>query len=145
MAISCNPGTDSKGPTALLQKDTGRFHLSDNFSGCYELLLLSDSAYMNLEQSPTGYAGTLDYRPKELAKHNGFVVLQKDSTYLRGWYTSTNFEGKETHTEKIFKITTRGLTEGTGEMYERSDSALFKYPNNLAFEDNFPFLKKQCP
>ena len=127
--------------TAPLPQET----LTD-FAGCYLMKIDVDSALMSLSanDSVSGFTGKMDYRPKQTLPHHGTVVLKKDANYVKGWYTSINFEGRETVTEKIFRPTQNGLTEGVGEMESRNDTAFFKYPNNLRFEDNFPYRKTAC-
>lgn len=117
-----------------------------DFNGCFLMKIDVDSATMDLKLNDTSgfYEGKMAYRPKTTNPHNGTIALKQDSFYIKGWYTSVNFEGRKTVSEKIFRPVSNGLTEGVGDMEERNDSAFYKYPNNLRFEDNFPFRKIPC-
>ena len=117
-----------------------------DYAGCYLMKIDVDSALLTLKEDSSGggFTGSLNYKPKQAIPHEGSVVLKKDANYLKGWYSSVNFEGRTTVTEKIFRPTANGITEGVGEMDSRNDTAFFKYPSTLRYEDNFPFRKTSC-
>jgi hypothetical protein len=66
-----------------------------------------------------------------------------DADKISGWYTF-NSEGALSTRQAIFKIKNGELVEGYGDITQRGDTAYFKYPSALSYEENHPFKRIVC-
>jgi hypothetical protein len=116
---------------------------NSDWSGCYDLNIEKDSAFMKLSKTAGGYGGSLQYKRFEKDSNDGTVSLIEDSKYLKGWYRFQS-EGKNTVREIYFRKAGTSLEEGYGEITMLGDTVLYKYPATLDFESKHPFLKANC-
>ena len=114
-----------------------------SLEGCYMMNIEKDTAVLQLRDSMGILTGPLEYRRFEKDDNTGiFTGSLTSKNTLEGWYRFSS-EGLISLRQVIFKVNS-GLVEGYGEMELRHDSAFFKYPSNLRFEENHPFLKQGC-
>ena len=114
-----------------------------SLEGCYLMNIEKDTAVLQLKDSMGILTGTLEYRRFEKDDNTGiFTGILTSKNTLEGWYRFHS-EGLISMRQVIFKVNS-GLAEGYGEMELKHDSAFFKYPSNLRFEENHPFLKDSC-
>lgn len=114
-----------------------------SLAGCYQMVINKDTAYMQLADSGYFFTGTLSYKRFEKDSNDGAVSLSKEKDHLSGWYTFKS-EGITSVRQIIFKSYDGKLAEGFGEIGVLGDSAFYKYPVTLQFEETHPFLKVNC-
>jgi hypothetical protein len=141
MLYSCASNTGKQEVPAPVAKDTVVANVS--YAGCYEMIINKDSAYMQLADSGYFYSGKLSYKRFEKDSNNGIVTLSKEKDHLSGWYTFQS-EGMTSVRQIIFKASDGKLAEGFGEIGVIGDSAFYKYPVTLQFEETHPFIKVNC-
>ena len=114
-----------------------------SLDGCYEMVISGDTAFMNLTQNADRLSGSLVYKRKEKDSNTGDVVLTKKDARAEGFYTFQS-EGQTSVRQIIFKINGNSFAEGYGDIEMRNDTAVFKYPNALSFEEKNPLNKVNC-
>jgi hypothetical protein len=140
LLYSCADKTGKQEVAPPLAKDTAA---AVTYAGCYEMIINKDSAYLQLTDSGYFYTGKLIYKRFEKDSNNGIVSLSKEKDHLSGWYTFQS-EGMTSVRQIIFKAYDGKLAEGFGEIAVISDSAFYKYPVTLQFEETHPFIKVNC-
>jgi hypothetical protein len=140
LLYSCADKTGKQEVAPPLAKDTVA---TVTYAGCYEMIINKDSAYLQLADSGYFYTGKLIYKRFEKDSNNGIVSLSKEKDHLSGWYTFQS-EGMTSVRQIIFKAYDGKLAEGFGEITVISDSAFYKYPVTLQFEETHPFIKVNC-
>lgn len=112
-------------------------------SGCYQMIIGRDTAYIEVNVSGDSAKGILVFNPLEKDKNTGtYSGVIKDDT-LDIWYNFLS-EGRESYRQIRMVATTEGLIQGYGDMRMEGDSVFFKYPQALAFERINPFKKINC-
>ncbi len=144
LLFSCSSGEnknrDNDSPGEAV--DNEKVKLSPT-AGCYRMVIERDTAEMKLNVAGDSVSGDLFYNPYQTDSNFGtFKGTFKDST-LRAWYTFES-EGMVSYREVVYKLTPDGFVEGYGDIEISGDSAWFKYPQTLKFEDEHPFKKIQC-
>lgn len=114
-----------------------------SLSGCYEMVIMGDSAFMNLVQNNDNLSGTLVYKRKEKDSNKGNVVLTKLNDRAEGYYTFQS-EGRTSVRQIVFKINGDAFAEGYGNIEMKNDTAVLKYPHALNFEEKHTFNKVNC-
>ena len=114
-----------------------------SLDGCYEMVISGDTAFMNIEQSSDKLNGILKYKRKDKDSNNGIVVLTKTGNRAEGFYTFQS-EGLTSVRQIVFKINNNSFAEGYGNIEMKNDTAIFKYPHNLNFEEKHTFNKVPC-
>ncbi len=135
--------------TSALQKDKEKKDSSDasqniSVEGCYRMIISNDTATMNLTQKGDSITGSLIYKRKEKDSNTGFIHLVKRDGRAEGWYTYQS-EGKTSVRQIVLKIIAGTFAEGYGDIKMNGDSAVFKYPHALSFEEKHTFNKINCP
>ena len=114
-----------------------------SLDGCYEMVISGDSAFMNLTQNGENLSGSLIYKRKDKDSNKGNVVLKKTDGRAEGYYTFQS-EGQTSVRQIIFKINNNSFAEAYGDIEMKSDTAVFKYPHALNFEEKHSFNKIDC-
>jgi len=141
--LACNQGSTNK-----ITSDTASATIPVAkpvaLEGCYLMTIEKDSAYLELKDSSGILSGPLVYHRFEKDSNTGiFSGTVIKGNRLEGWYRFSS-EGMVSVRRVIFKINNNNLSEGYGEMDLKHDTAGFKYPSNLEYEDQHPFIKQAC-
>ncbi|MEJ7609929.1 MAG: hypothetical protein WKF88_01990 [Ferruginibacter sp.] len=128
-------------PVATVSKDVASGPAS--LAGCYRMTIEKDTAYLELKQEGDSAFGPLVYKRFEKDSNTGTVSLKLAGDHADGWYIF-NSEGKSTVRQIMFKTDSSGLAEGYGDIAIKGDSAYFKYPHALHFEEKHHFLRMPC-
>ena len=114
-----------------------------SLNGCYQMIISGDTAFMKLEQNSDLLTGTLFYKRKDKDSNKGNVILNKINDRAEGYY-SFQSEGHTSVRQIIFKINNNSFAEGYGNIEMKNDTAVFKYPHALNFEEKHAFNKVNC-
>ena len=139
--LSCSESSNEKVETKPVTAATTAAPASLN--GCYEMIISGDTAFMNIEQSSDMLNGTLKYKRKDKDSNNGKIVLTKTGNRAEGYYTFQS-EGLKSVRQIVFKINNNSFAEGYGNIEMKNDTAVFKYPHALNFEEKHTFNKVTC-
>ena len=139
--LSCSERSNEKVETKPVTAATTAAPASLN--GCYEMIISGDTAFMNIEQSSDMLNGTLKYKRKDKDSNNGKIVLTKTGNRAEGYYTFQS-EGLKSVRQIVFKINNNSFAEGYGNIEMKNDTAVFKYPHALNFEEKHTFNKVTC-
>ena len=139
--LSCSESSNEKVETKPVTAATTAAPASLN--GCYEMIISGDTAFMNIEQSSDMLNGTLNYKRKDKDSNNGKIVLTKTGNRAEGYYTFQS-EGLKSVRQIVFKINNNSFAEGYGNIEMKNDTAVFKYPHALNFEEKHTFNKVTC-
>ncbi|MEO6404212.1 MAG: hypothetical protein ABIY51_05400 [Ferruginibacter sp.] len=150
--ISCNTSNEKKvenntgviADSSIVSKVPPGPEVKD-ISGCYQMIISKDTAYMKLQSAGDAVSGHLSYKRFEKDSNDGdFTGNIYPNGEVSVWYTFKS-EGMISVRQSIFKIKENSLAEGYGDIEMKHDTAMFKYPHALAFEENHPFIKVNCP
>ena len=111
--------------------------------GCYQMVIERDTASMKISLDGKNVSGDLQYNPFEKDGSFGKFTGTVENGVINAWYTFES-EGMTSYREVMFKVTKEGIVEGYGDIEVSNDSAWFKYPQALKFEDDHPFKKVDC-
>ena len=139
--LSCSESNNEKVETKPVATETTVAPASLN--GCYEMVISGDTAFMNIEQSSDNLNGVLKYKRKDKDSNNGKIVLTKTGNRAEGFYTFQS-EGLTSVRQIVFKINNNSFAEGYGNIEMKNDTAVFKYPHALNFEEKHTFNKVTC-
>lgn len=114
-----------------------------SYAGCYQMIIGKDTADLQLTDSAGSYSGKLVYNRFEKDDNVGTVTLTPVRNELTGWYTFMS-EGMESKRQIAFKTIDKNLAEGYGEIRVSKDTAFYKYPAALQFEEKHTFNKVNC-
>lgn len=112
-------------------------------TGCYQMVIDKDSATMNLTINGNNVSGKLDYKRFQKDNNTGNFTGTIDSNRINAWY-SFQAEGTISVRQVVFKIDGDKLLEGYGDIGAKGDTAYFKYPHALTYENNHPYTKIAC-
>ncbi len=144
---ACNQSeenTSKKTETVIENKDSTGIIQNNKLAGCYRMVISNDTALMHIEQKGDSITGSLVYKRKEKDSNTGNVSLAVKGNRAEGWYTFMS-EGKTSVRQIILKINGDTFAEGYGDIMMKNDSAVFKYPHALNFEEKHTFNKIRCP
>lgn len=147
--ISCNgnPGPENTRENTT-EKDSSSTTVNANdkdISGCYQLIIEKDTALMKMTSAGDVVSGHLTYKRFEKDSNDGdFTGNIYPNGRMNIWYKFKS-EGLISVRQVIFKINENALVEGYGDVTMQHDTAVFKYPTTLAYEENHPFIKVTCP
>lgn len=113
-------------------------------AGCYQMIIKQDTAFMKLNIDGDIASGTLFYKPFEKDKSDGTFTGNIVKDTLIAWY-KFNSEGLLSVRQIKMKAVKDGFAEGYGDIDQTHDTAFFKYPNTLTYEENNLFHKVTCP
>lgn len=143
---ACNANKEKATSAGDINTKTTTDHNVDNTkpeSGCYRMVIHKDSALMNLTVNGKNVSGKLEYRRFEKDSNTGNFSGTIDSNRINAWY-SFQAEGTISVRQVIFKIDGDKLLEGYGDVGAKGDTAYFKYPHALNYENNHPYSKIAC-
>ncbi len=112
-------------------------------NGCYRMIIENDTATMKVSQEQDSIIGSLIYKRKDKDSNKGEVHLLKTKDRVEGWYTYQS-EGTTSVRQIVFKTTDSSFAEAYGDIKMRNDTALFKYPHALNYEEKHSFNKVNC-
>ena len=112
-------------------------------SGCYRMIIQKDTALLQLHVQDTLVSGNLIYNRFEKDDNTGSIngIIAKEK--IIAWYTYQS-EGVTSLRQVIFKLGNNELFEGYGEFIGSEDSAAFRFPEALRYEENHPYQKVSC-
>ena len=134
--------TDTSSSVTTVNQPTPNIPVND-LSGCYRMIMGKDTAYMELALHGDSLTGPLSYRRFEKDSNTGTVYLKKTAERAEGWYVFQS-EGMTSVREIILHTSDSSFAEGYGEIEMKGDTAKFKYPHNIKFEDKHPFVRVPC-
>ena len=114
-----------------------------NLAGCYRMTIEKDTAFLELKQEGDSLYGPLVYKRFEKDSNTGTVRMKLLKGLANGWYVFHS-EGKSSVRQIIFQASDSSLAEGYGDIEMKGDSACFKYPHALRFEEKHLFVKMAC-
>ena len=117
--------------------------LPASLNGCYEMIISGDTASMKIEQNKNVLNGILNYKQKDKDSNKGTVALTITGERAEGYYTFQS-EGKTSVRQIVFKVKSSFFAEGYGDIEMKNDTAVFKYPHSLNFEEKHAFNKIDC-
>jgi len=117
----------------------------DSYSmvGCRQMIIGKDTANIALQESGDSLYGPLEYKRFEKDSNKGIVCLLKRNGRAEGWYNFQS-EGMNSVRQVIFKLSGDSLSEAYGDITVKGDTAMFKYPHALQFEEKHSFVKTNC-
>jgi len=115
----------------------------DSLSGCYQMIIGKDTAWMNIILQGNSLIGKLNYKRFEKDNSTGGLQLQFTNGKWEGWYDFLS-EGKASVRQIIFKYDEGTFEEAYGDVIMKQDSVFYKYPSTLNFERGHPFRKMAC-
>jgi hypothetical protein len=139
--FSCTESVNEKKETNPEKIST--IPLPASLNGCYEMIISNDTASMKIEQNGNVLNGILDYKRKDKDSNKGTVALTISGERAEGYYTFQS-EGKTSVRQIVFKVNNSFFAEGYGDIEMKNDTAVFKYPHALNFEDKDAFNKIKC-
>lgn len=114
-----------------------------SLTGCYQMVIDGDTAFMKLNQTNDSLYGTLVYKRKVGSLDDGEINLKATAGRAEGFYTFER-KGKFVVRQMIFKIKENALAEGYGDLNMQNDTAVLKYPHAINFEEKHSFNKVKC-
>jgi hypothetical protein len=112
-----------------------------DISGCYRMVIKSDTATMSLNIQGDSVSGSLSYHWLEKDRNNGtFKGEIRNDTLIVADYTFQS-EGKTSVREVAFKIKDSILQQGYGELIQKNDTMFFRDANLIIFDTKNPFRK----
>ena len=140
--LSCNPQMKQPDPADSTGRDT--LINAEPVAGCYQMGIGKDSAFLQISQDTDGVvSGRLRYKRFEKDSNDGTLEGKIDRNIIKGWY-KFHAEGVISVREIYLKVTGNTISEGYGDLDMRSDTAYFRYPTTVAYEDKHPYLKVDC-
>lgn len=112
-------------------------------TGCYEMIMKKDTAFLSLALQDTTVTGRLDYHWYEKDRNTGTLkgVLRNDMIYADYTFES---EGMTSVREVIFKIHDTTLLQATGELRKQNGKVVYSNTDNLDYDTTNPFIKVAC-
>lgn len=147
--ISCN---NNKGNSTELDSTVTRLPTKPtvetpdsivNVSGCYMKKLDRDIYVLQLEQTGAAVTGKLQFDNYQKDDSKGIVKGIVDGNIVKLWYDFTA-EGMHSIMEKYFQKQGDGLVHGIGGTEVKGDSAFYKDPAAINFEEKQLFTKVDC-
>ena len=126
--------------TSLSMQET---NADPSVAGCYQMIISKDTANLQLSGAGEQFSGVLNYKRFQKDSNKGTVTLLKKNDKLAGWY-SFQSEGTTSIRAIEFKMMGDKLAEAYGDIGMRNDTAYYKYPAVLKFEEKHPFNKVNC-
>ena len=114
-----------------------------NVNGCYMKKLDKDIYVLQLEQMGTAVTGKLQFDNYQKDDSRGTVKGIVDGNTVKLWYDFTA-EGMHSIMEIYFKKQGDGLVHGIGDTEVKGDSAFYKNPSAINYEEKQLFTKVDC-
>ena len=135
---ACNSETN-KQSDVIVEKEIPKKELS----GCYEMIISKDSAFMNLKVDGNIVTGDLEYKRFEKDSNKGTFTGTYKNGIIDIWFNFQS-EGVISVRQEMFKVMGESIIEGYGDVKQTGDTVIFAYPQTLKYEENHPFLKVEC-
>ena len=145
---ACNDNTTSTAPNGSVHAgatDTITTHQTPFvLTGCYEMTLKRDSAFLDLQVKDTVVTGTLQFQFFEKDNNTGTLqgVLRNDMIIADYTFRS---EGVTSVREVVFKIKEGTLLSAHGTMVEKDGKLVFTDKEALQYQTQNPYIKVDCP
>ena len=136
-----NSSTDKQSDNE--KRDTSKAIQNYTLGGCYMMIIGKDTALMNITQKQDSITGSLMYKRNGKDNNIGTIHLLKINNRAEGWYIYQS-KDKTFVRQIVFKITGNSLAEAYGDIKMNNDTAIFKYPHALNYEEKHPFNKVNC-
>ena len=117
--------------------------VAENVNGCYMKKLDRDIYVLQLEQTGTAVTGKLQFDNYQKDDNRGTVKGIVDGNKVKLWYDFTA-EGMHSIMEIYFKKQGNGLIHGIGDTEVKGDSAFYKNPDAVNYEEKQLFTKVDC-
>jgi hypothetical protein len=132
--IKNNPGENSSNTNSISSLD-----------GCYLSIFKNDTSTLKINSNNGLVYGKLTYKRFEKDSNTGIINGTIQDSLIIADYTFQS-EGISSVRQVVFKISGNNLMEGHGEIIinRNGDSAKFKDPAHLKFQEDQVFVKKNC-
>ncbi len=113
---------------------------NSNISGCYRMIIKTDTAIISLNQSGDSVSGSLSYHWKERRSNDGtFQGVINDSLIVAHYtfHSDNNISVKQV----VFKIKDTTLLQGYVEQLTKNDTTVFRDISLVIFDTKHPFIK----
>ena len=111
--------------------------------GCYEQVVLRDTATLYLNVIGTEVTGKLVYNRYEKDDNSGSLKGELKEGRIQADYVFQS-EGQTSTRAVVFQIRDTLLLEGIGEVEERDGKLVFRKPDRLHYDSLHPFVKVPC-
>lgn len=140
-----NAANNDKAKDSTKENTTTAITTSPNIDGCYIFILKKDTANLKINIKNSQVSGNLTYNHFEKDGNVGIIKGKFQDSLIIADYTFQS-EGITSVREVVFKISGENLIEGYGDIIinKNGDTARFKNPSQLKFQDNQPFVKEDC-
>lgn len=112
-------------------------------TGCYQMTMKNDSAWLNLAVNDTVVTGDLKYNLYEKDSNIGSITGVVRDSMIYADYTFQS-EGMTSVREVIFKISGDTLIQAFGDLSEKNGKIVFVNKNELQYINTSPFIKGSC-
>ena len=147
LLVSCgnnsNGNSDQKLPDSLAGISTQKDSATHNLSGCYLRVIKRDTFALSIEEHNNEVSGRLSFDNYEKDGSTGAVTGKVNNDVLKLIY-SFQSEGMHSVMEIYFKITSKGLVQGIGEVTTRSDTTYYANPMNVSYPAGNELMKISC-
>lgn len=142
---ACNSQNGQQANTDLDQKNREIDGKTVDLEGCYVSIFKKDTTYLKLNKENNFITGNLVYKRFEKDNNSGTIKGKIADSLLIADYTF-NSEGMTSVRQVVFKISGEQLIEGFGDIIigKSGDTAKFKNLSQLTFQEEQPFIKKDC-
>ena len=114
-----------------------------NLEGCYEQVVLRDTATLYLNVIGKDVTGKLVYNRYEKDDNSGSLKGELKEGRIHADYIFQS-EGQTSSRAVVFQIRDTLLLEGLGEVEERGGKVVFRKPDRLQYDSIHPFVKVPC-
>jgi hypothetical protein len=111
--------------------------------GCYEQVVLRDTAILYLNVIGSEVTGKLVYNRYEKDDNSGSLKGELKGGRIHADYVFQS-EGQTSTRAVVFRIQDTLLLEGHGEEEEREGKVVFRKPDRLQYNSTHPFVKVPC-
>jgi hypothetical protein len=143
MATSCANSSTSATGSENDSTATSPVSQKMSYSGCYRQVIKRDTILLRLQQSGAALTGVMAFDNYEKDSSHGTINGSVENGLLVFWYRFFS-EGTESVMQVVLRPTESGMIRATGEMINRGDTALFKDPGALQFDNNAGLIKVAC-
>lgn len=141
---SCGAGDDVESQKEVnTLTDTAKVIATAELNGCYTMYIGKDTARLKLDINSVFVKGSLSYKRYEKDSNEGTIEGTVQHDLIKTWYRFGS-EGVISVREVYFKIIGDKLAEGYGDVDMRNDTAYFKFPTALRYEEKHLYTKTAC-
>ena len=140
---ACSPANDNEKTAEVKTGNNAVVNDNTQLPGCYGMIIEKDTALLHIDTKGIFVTGTLLYKAFEKNNNTGTIQGTINNDVIKTWF-SVRTGGRITVKEVYFKIIKDKLAEAYGDVEMRNDSAYFKYPATLKYEEQHPYMKIDC-